>query len=75
MILIDQIQLIIYQINYIIKELYLKVKKNKYLLLYFENQFTPDIKEEDLNYLIHIFEIKHIFIWNTLFNYKFNEHK
>ena len=60
MILIDQIQLVIYQTNCIIKELDLKVKKIKHLRLYFENQFTPDIKEDDLNYLIHIFEKKNI---------------
>lgn len=32
--------------------------KNKHLRLYFESQFSPDLEEDDLNYLIHIFEQK-----------------
>ena len=35
-----------------------KSAKNKHLRLYFESQFTPDIEEDDLNYLTHIFEQK-----------------
>ena len=42
--------------------------KDKHLRLYFESQFNDDIKEDDLNYLLHTFEQtkKHMFYFKVI---------